>query len=117
MSSRTFQLYDLRVEVQSPKDSRPMLCSSQPGDYFELKGEVLTLPPGQGFSVYSLGSVLPLLPAKQRSTSQADWMSREDVLACPDPACGSTMKVIRTAVSTWEQKETGEVVLLEKKAL
>jgi hypothetical protein len=66
-----------------------MLCSSHPGDYFELKGEVLSMPPGQGdfckpeelltlgFSIYSLGVLLPLLPAKQRAMSKADWMSRE----------------------------------------
>ena len=36
---------------------------------------MLHLPPGQGFSIYSLAAVLPLLAAKQRSLDPADWMS------------------------------------------
>ena len=59
---RAFELYDLRVTVKgnpharllpliissAPTDGRPLLCSSKPGDYFELRGEVITLPTGQG---------------------------------------------------------------------
>ncbi len=29
---------------------------------------MIHLPPGQGFSIYSLAALLPLLPAKQRPT-------------------------------------------------
>ena len=36
---------------------------------------MLHLPPGQGFSIYSLAAVLPLLPAKQRPTHANDWMT------------------------------------------
>ena len=49
-------------------------CGAKPGDYFELRGEMLHLPPGQGFSIYSLAALLPLLPAKQRPTDPNDWM-------------------------------------------
>src|SRR6266513_419757 len=69
-----FELYDLRVEVVGPTD-RPIYCGARVGDYFELHGEMLKLPPGQGFSIYSLAAVLPLLPAKQRMTDPHDWMS------------------------------------------
>ncbi|CAD6582976.1 MAG: hypothetical protein TREMPRED_003448 [Tremellales sp. Tagirdzhanova-0007] len=113
-SSSTFQLFDLRVETVAPTGDRPMLCSSKPGDYFELKGEVLSMPGDQGFSIYSLAAVLPLLPAKQRATSQGDWMNR---IACPDPMCGSTLLVRRTAVSTWSQDMSGIITLIDQKKL
>ena len=71
-----FELYDLRVEVVGPTD-RPIYCGARVGDYFELHGEMLKLPPGQGFSIYSLAALLPLLPAKQRMTDPHDWMSTD----------------------------------------
>ena len=45
----SFELYDLRVEVLST--GRPMVCNHHAGDYFELHGENLILPPGQSFSI------------------------------------------------------------------
>ena len=63
-----FDLYDLRVEVVGPPD-KPIYCGAKIGDYFDLHGEMLTLPPGQAFSIYSLAALLPLLPAKQRATN------------------------------------------------
>jgi hypothetical protein len=52
----SFELYDLRVEVIVPQgDQRRILCGAIEGDYFELKGEMINLPDGQGFSMYSLG--------------------------------------------------------------
>jgi hypothetical protein len=75
-----FELYDLRVEVIGPPDRR-IYCGARPGDYFELHGEMLRLPPGQGFSIYSLAALLPLLPAKQRMT---------------DPNCPTRFRITRT---------------------
>ena len=49
-----FQLYDLRVEVICPAGER-IMCGAKIGDHFTLQGEMLYLPPGQGFSIYSLG--------------------------------------------------------------
>ena len=48
---------------------------------------MLFLPPGQGFSIYSLAAVLPLLAAKQRPTDANDWMTSDAEVACPDPNC------------------------------
>ena len=62
-------------------------CGAKPGDHFELRGEMLHLPPGQGFSIYSLAALLPLLPAKQRPTHANDWMTSDAEVACPDPNC------------------------------
>ena len=50
----SFQLYDLRVEVVCPPGER-IMCGAKVGDHFLLQGEMLHLPPGQGFSIYSLG--------------------------------------------------------------
>ena len=55
MSDDAFELYDLRVEVICPPGER-IMCGAKTGDYFTaLEGEMLHLPPGQGFSIYSLG--------------------------------------------------------------
>ncbi len=76
----SFELYDLRVEVTVPAGGA-IFCGAKPGDYFELRGEMLHLPPGQGFSLYSLAALLPLLPAKQRVTDQNDWMTTDAEVA------------------------------------
>ena len=59
-ATETFDLYDLRVEVVVPPDG-PIFCGAKPGDHFDLRGEMMFLPPGQGMSIYSLAAVLPLL--------------------------------------------------------
>ena len=51
----SFELYDLRVEVTAPPGG-PIYCGAKPGDYFEMRGEMLHFPPGQGFSIYSLAA-------------------------------------------------------------
>jgi uncharacterized repeat protein (TIGR04076 family) len=89
-----FDLYDLRVEVIAPPNAT-IYCGAKPGDYFELRGEMLYLPPGQGFSIYSLGALLPLLAAKQRSTHPHDWMSTDAEVACPDPNCPTRLRITR----------------------
>src|SRR3984957_6058994 len=90
-----FELYDLRVEVVGPPD-RTIYCGARLGDYFELQGEMLKLPPGQGFSIYSLAALLPLLPAKQRITDPKDWMSSDAEVACPNPNCPTRFRIPRT---------------------
>lgn len=92
--SETFELYDLRVEVVGPSDE-PIYCGAKLGDYFELRGEMLYLPPGQGFSIYSLAALLPLLPAKQRPSDPHDWMTSDAEVACPDPNCRTRFRITR----------------------
>jgi uncharacterized repeat protein (TIGR04076 family) len=92
--SPSFELYDLRVEVVGPPD-RKIYCGARLGDHFELHGEMLILPPGQGFSIYSLAALLPLLPAKQRVTDPNDWMSSDAEVACPDPNCPTRFRITR----------------------
>ena len=89
-----FDLFDLRVEVIVPPGV-PIYCGAKAGDFFELSGEMLTLPAGQGISIYSLAAVLPLLAAKQRPTEHNDWMTSDAEIACPDPNCGSRLRITR----------------------
>lgn len=125
-----FQLYDLRVEVILPPNAR-IMCGAKEGDHFTLQGEMLHLPAGQGFSIYSLGSiprlslvqiqwsyirdfaasVLPLLAAKQRPTHENDWMTTDAEIACPDPNCPSRLRIVRTGLRTFSHGETTVVPL------
>lgn len=92
--SGEFWLYDLRVEVVAT--DRPMICNHQPGDFFMVEGELLRFGPQGQFPMYALAAILPLLPAKQRMTDEADWMSTDAEVACPDPHCGGRFAITRT---------------------
>ena len=104
-----FTLYDLRVEVIG--DPADMVCGHQPGDTFELRGENLFLPPGQSFPIYPLAALLPLLPAKQRTTHPNDWMTTDAEVACPDPHCGARFRIVRTGIRTFRHGEVTRVPL------
>jgi uncharacterized repeat protein (TIGR04076 family) len=108
--SASFELYDLRVEVVAPPGAR-LWCGAKPGDWFELRGEMLHLPPGQAFSIYSLAALLPLLPAKQRATDPADWMSTDAEVACPDPNCPSRFRITRLGKRRFDHAATTAVPL------
>lgn len=113
MADRTddyFEIHDLRVEAVIP-DGATIYCGAKPGDYFELRGEMLYLPPGQGISIYSLSSVLPLLAAKQRPTHKNDWMTTDAEIACPDPHCGSRLKITRIGLRRFSHADTTAVPL------
>ena len=105
-----FDLFDLRVDVIVP-DGVPVYCGAKPGDYFELRGEMLTLPPGQGISIYSLAAVLPLLAAKQRPSHANDWMTSDAEIACPDPNCGSRLRISRIGTRRFSHAATTAVPL------
>lgn len=109
----TFELYDLRVEVVECRGK--MVCNHTIGDYFELKGENLTIPNNQSFSVYALAALLPLLPVKQRMTHENDWISTDSDIACPDPNCGAIFRIIRTKKHTFRHSEVTVVPLRKEK--
>ncbi len=100
-----FDLYDLRIEVVAPEGGA-IYCGAKPGDHFELRGEMLFLPPGQGFSIYSLAALLPLLPAKQRPTHKNDWMTSDAEIACPDPNCSTRFRIQRLGLRRFRHSET-----------
>lgn len=105
MTDDSFALYDLKVEVTAPPGAK-LYCSATVGDWFELRGENLYLPAGQGFSIYSLAAVLPLLAAKQRPTDANDWMTTDAEVACPDPNCPSRLRITRLGLRQFRHSET-----------
>ena len=109
----SFELYDLRVEVVAPEGGL-IYCGAKVGDHFELRGEMLHLPPGQGFSIYSLAALLPLLPAKQRPTHANDWMTTDAEVACPDPNCASRFRITRTGRRRFSHAVTTAVPLQDE---
>jgi len=111
--SERFELWDLRVEVTAPEGAH-LWCGANVGDYFELRGEMMYLPEGQGISIYSLASVLPLLAAKQRITDPADWMHTDAEIACPDPNCPSRLRITRLGKRVFNHSETTAVPLTPK---
>ena len=106
-----FTLWNLRVEVLAGE--KEMVCNHRPGDYFELSGENLSFPPGQSFPLYPLAALLPLLPAKQRETAAADWMTTDMEIACPDPHCGARFRIRRTGRSTFRHADVTRVPLVD----
>lgn len=104
-----FVLYDLRVEVIAGEGD--MVCNHRVGDYFEVSGEDMRLPPGQTFPIYPLAALLPLLPAKQRKTHPNDWMTTDSDIACPDPLCGARFRITRTGERTFRHSEVTRVPL------
>lgn len=102
-----FILYDLRVEVV--KGNRRFVCSHKVGDYFELSGENLSIPTGQTFTIYALGSLLALLPAKQRLTDPNDFMTTDTDVSCPDPNCGAIFRIRRVRERIFKHKDVSVI--------
>ena len=98
------------MEVVAPEGGA-IYCGARPGDFFELRGEMLHLPPGQGISIYSLASVLPLLAAKQRPAAPNDWMTTDAEIACPDPNCATRLRITRTGRRRFSHAATTAVPL------
>jgi uncharacterized repeat protein (TIGR04076 family) len=94
-----FELYDLQITVVEIRGRS--VCGLRVGDYIEVtESSRLRIPAGKHFCLYALSSVLPLLPARQRALDPADWMSRDSLIACPDPDEGLIMKIERIGKRT-----------------
>jgi len=77
-------MYDLRIVVEEIKGfcDLPM----KPGDYFEVKGGRIILPPGKHICLWALQSLMPFLPLKQRKIQEEnDWVPYTKRISCPDP--------------------------------
>ena len=55
--------------------------------------------------------LLPLLPAKQRETPAADWMTTDTEIACPDPHCGAVFRISRIGKRVFRHSEVTRVPL------
>lgn len=95
----TFELHNLRVEI-SQKSGR-IIGKHAIGDYFDVIGEDIFLPPGQGFSLYAIAALLPLLPAKQRQNHPHDFMETDDYVADPDANSQAVYRIRRTGTTTF----------------
>lgn len=99
-----FELYDLRVTVERIEGRS--VCGLKVGDFFELThSSQLRLPDGQHFCIYALSAVLPLLAAKQRELSANDWLTRDALVACPDPDERLIMRIERLDKRTLDSDE------------
>lgn len=109
-----FSLYNLRAELTTEGGKiigSGSAGSHQPGEYFDVIGENILPPPGQSISLYSLSSLLPILPSKQRPTNPHDWMTTDAVIAGPDPNCPSRFKITRNGHSVFLHNEVTAVPL------
>ena len=88
-----------------------MVCSHRPGHAFDVHGENLVFAGESMFSIYALAALLPLLPAKQRDTHPNDWMTTDADIACPDPNCGASFRITRTARRSFRHSEVTVVPL------
>jgi uncharacterized repeat protein (TIGR04076 family) len=106
----TFELYDLRVTIEEIRGQ--CTCNHAVGDSFNVEGGKLSLPAGQSFCLFALQSTLPLLPAKQRPLHANDWMTTDTRVICPDPLCGTVMRIDRTARRAVHHADVSAVPLL-----
>jgi uncharacterized repeat protein (TIGR04076 family) len=90
-SGFTDGLKNLRVMVAEVRGN----CTSgmQAGDSFILRSGRLYIPAGRHFCLYAMSAVLPLLPAKQRSLAEGDWLKEADQVICPDPAGNVILRI------------------------
>ncbi len=74
-----FELYDLRVEVIVPEGGA-IYCGAKAGDYFEMRGEMIHLPQGQGFWEHLSAQVVSgslMLPARGVAILEAQEQVQE----------------------------------------
>ena len=111
----TFSLYRLKVTVRHTKDGRRAYSKQKDGSYFYVSGEDLIFPCGDhSFPMYALAALLPLLPAKQRQTPAADWMTTDAVIADPDPHSGIVYEIARLKLETFNRSDVTAVKMTEK---
>ena len=95
MDDTTFRLSNLRVTVDAIHGRS--VCGLKVGDYFEVtESSRVRIPAGRHFCLYAIAAVLPLLPAKMRALDPADWLSQDNLVACPDPEERLIMRIERT---------------------
>ena len=90
------------------------VCRHHLGQGFKVEGEDLVFPEGGRFSLYAMAALLPLIPAKQRPTAAADWMTTDALIACPDPNCGARFRISRTGLRRFRHGECTVVPLPAK---
>ena len=96
MTDGEFRLANLRVTVVAIEGRS--VCGLGVGDFFEVtESSRVRIPSERHFCLYALAAVLPLLPAKQRALDANDWLSGDNLVACPDPDERLIMRIERIA--------------------
>lgn len=98
-----FELYDLKLVVTEIRGN--CTCRLRVGDCVALRGGKFSLPENADFCLYAFQAAIPLLPAKQRRNSPADWMETDAQVTCPDPACGVIMEIQRTGTRRFKHDD------------
>ncbi|HRI35617.1 MAG TPA: TIGR04076 family protein [bacterium] len=111
MHHDTFELYDLHVELIAFRDDRRMTNGAKIGDSFEVRGENIFFPEGQGFSFYNLAAIIPLLAAKQRVTNPNDWMTTDTDVSAVDIHCGAVFRITRTGRRLFRHSDVSGIPL------
>jgi uncharacterized repeat protein (TIGR04076 family) len=70
-----------RLTVVTSENSR---CSLNVGDYVEIDGAQLRLPPGGRFCTHALMAALPVLGEFQQDLPDDHWLVRKPYVCCPD---------------------------------
>ncbi|MGE5579134.1 MAG: TIGR04076 family protein [Bacillota bacterium] len=77
-------MYRLKVVVEEVRG----FCDlpAKVGDYFEIDGGRLIVPPGKHVCIWALQAMMPFLTVKQRKIDEAnDWTPTTSRICCPDP--------------------------------
>lgn len=108
-----FELYNLKVEVIG--EEATFVCSHRPGYAFDVIGENISFSnsPNSSFSFYTLAGLTPLFAAKQRKTHPNDWMTTDEVIACPDKNCGAKFLITRNGATRFSHSEVTKEPLRE----
>ena len=109
LDDESFTLYDLRVEVVA--DDGPVVTHAKAGESFDVIGGRIVFSGEPSFSLYGMMAVLPFLPAKQRESEDADWMTTDEEIASPDPRCTARFRIRRLAKKTYRHSDFSAVPL------
>jgi len=86
-------LCDVKILVEEVRGHCP--SDLAPGDYLIFRSGLIQVPKGKHFCLHALQVVLPFLPAKQRATSDEDWLKQYVHVVCPDPEGNVLMRLER----------------------
>lgn len=89
------ELHDLRISVDEIRGRS--VCGLEVGDYIDVvRSNEMRLPEGKHFCMYAFAAVMPMIAAKQRDLPESDWMTKDSLVACPDPEEALIMRITRT---------------------
>ena len=105
MADDAFELYDLRVEVVAPPGAT-IQCNAQPGDSFEVRGEMLRFRPGRVSRCIRWPRCCRCCRPSSAPPTPNDWMSTDAEVACPDPHCPTRFRITRLGKRGFRHGET-----------